>query len=157
MLGFSACNLPGFVTQNKFPVRFFFFLVIFFFDCNIDAKGFLDALLNASLIDVYTWTKANWIQFFLDKFFEGFEIFVQERLFKQNRIWIDLLDLGLIEDFIDNLGPSFPEKVISVIVQRFGKYPTIADLELKAEFSGCIGVSLHQNKGLWIDKEKSSK
>ena len=56
--------------------------------------------------------------------------------------------MGPIEDFIDDLGPSLSEKVIGIIVQRFGKYPTIADLELKAEFSGCIGVSWHRNEGM---------
>jgi hypothetical protein len=51
--------------------------------------------------------------------------------------------MGSIEDFVDDQGPSLSEKMIGIIVKGFGKYPTIADLELKAEFSGCIGVSLH--------------
>ncbi len=65
--------------------------------------------------------------------------------------------MGSIEDFVDDQGPSLSEKMIGIIVKGFGKYPTIADLELKAEFSGCIGVSLHWNKGLWMDKEKCWK
>jgi hypothetical protein len=72
------------------------------------------------------------VEFLLDEFFEGFEIFEQERLFEENTIWIDFLDLGIIEEFIHDSGPSFPEKVIGVIVKGFDKYTTIADLELKA-------------------------
>lgn len=74
-------------------------------------------MLDSSFVDVETWTVSNGLKFNLQGLPKVLNVFNQVDLLEEDEIWMDFLDLCVVEEFVDDREPWLFYKKVGLVIE----------------------------------------